>query len=201
MASPHGNQSSSNNIQRHEQDPRICALRKRFSKQFSLFISNIITSATTKKKTPSSPREFTLDLYPVCVLFVQPGITLLLINLSGNTTAQVSVTVTTQGAVAAHKHGARKHVGGRKFRHVHDPSFTGVDEAAGAVRDEYHLTPKDGNLRSQVMLLNGRALATDAAGNIPTLEAVKVDAAQPIAVAPYSIMFARISHFNAPACS
>jgi heparanase 1 len=137
----------------------------------------------------------------VCVLFVQPGITLLLINLSGNTTAQVSVTVTTQGAVAAHKHGARKHVGGRKFRHVHDPSFTGVDEAAGAVRDEYHLTPKDGNLRSQVMLLNGRALATDAAGNIPTLEAVKVDAAQPIAVAPYSIMFARISHFNAPACS
>ncbi|XP_066371033.1 heparanase-like protein 3 [Miscanthus floridulus] len=130
-----------------------------------------------------------------------PGITLLLINLSGNTTTQVSVTVTTQGTVAAHKHGARKHVGGRKFRHVHGPSFTGVDEAAGAVRDEYHLTPKDGNLRSQVMLLNGRALATDAAGNIPTLEAVKVDAAQPIAVAPYSIVFARISHFSAPACS
>ena len=46
------------------------------------------------------------------------------------------------------------------------------------------------------MLLNGRALATDAAGNIPTLEAVSVDAAQPIAVAPYSIVFARISHFN-----
>ena len=110
--------------------------------------------------------------------------------------------MTTQGAVAAHKHGARKHVGGRKFRHVHAPSFTVVDDAAaGAVRDEYHLTPKDGNLRSQVMLLNGKALATDAAGNIPTLEAVSVDAAQPIAVAPYSIVFARISHFNAPACS
>jgi heparanase len=100
--------------------------------------------------------------------------------------------------VAAHKHGARKHVGGRKFRHVHVPSF---DEAGGGVRDEYHLTPKDGNLRSQIMLLNGRALATDAAGNIPALEAVKMDAAQPIAVAPYSIVFARISHFNAPACS
>ncbi|AQK84105.1 Heparanase-like protein 3 precursor [Zea mays] len=127
-----------------------------------------------------------------------PGITLLLINLSGNTTTQVSVSVTTQGAVAAHKHGARKHVGGRKFRHVHVPSF---DEAAGGVRDEYHLTPKDGNLRSQIMLLNGRALATDTAGNIPALEAVKMDAAQPIAVAPYSIVFARISHFNAPACS
>ncbi|KAJ1258272.1 hypothetical protein BS78_10G062400 [Paspalum vaginatum] len=131
-----------------------------------------------------------------------PGITLLLINLSGNTTAQVSVT--TQGAVAAHKHRARKHVG-RKFRHVHvhdhARGFAGSAEAAGAMRDEYHLTPKDGNLQSQVMLLNGKALATDPAGNIPRLEAVKVDAAQPIAVAPYSIVFARISHFNAPACS
>jgi hypothetical protein len=55
--------------------------------------------------------------------------------------------------------------------------------------------------RRQIMLLNGRALATDTAGNIPALEAVKMDAAQPIAVAPYSIVFARISHFNAPACS
>ncbi|WVZ79478.1 LOW QUALITY PROTEIN: hypothetical protein U9M48_027052 [Paspalum notatum var. saurae] len=131
-----------------------------------------------------------------------PGITLLLINLSGNTTTQVSVT--TQGAAAAHKHSAMKHVG-RKFRHVHFHAhahgFAGSAVAAGAMRDEYHLTPKDANLQSQVMLLNGKALATDPAGNIPRLEAVKVDAAQPIAVAPYCIVFARISLFNAPACS
>ncbi|CAD6265785.1 unnamed protein product [Miscanthus lutarioriparius] len=103
-----------------------------------------ISSATSHRqpKKTSSPKEFTLNLYSACVLLVQPGITLLLINLSGNTTTQVSVTVTTQGTVAAHKHGARKHVGGRKFRHVHGPSFTGVDEAAGTVRDEYHLTPR-----------------------------------------------------------
>ncbi|WVZ82273.1 hypothetical protein U9M48_029556 [Paspalum notatum var. saurae] len=130
------------------------------------------------------------------------GITLLLINLSGNTTTQVSVA--TQGAVAAHKHSARKHIG-RKFRHVHvhdhAHGFAGSAVAAGAMRDEYHLTPKDGNLQSQVMLLNGKALATDPAGNIPRLEAVKVNAAQPIAVAPYSIVFTRISHFNVPACS
>ncbi|OEL36787.1 Heparanase-like protein 3 [Dichanthelium oligosanthes] len=148
-----------------------------------------------------------------------PGTTLLLINLSGNTATQVSVTshaaaaaavsvhkhgawsgnttaqvsVTTQAAAAAdttgHKHGARRH--GRKFGLA----------AAGATRDEYHLTPEGGDLRSQVMLLNGRPLATGADGSIPRLEAVKVDAAQPIAVAPYSIVFARIPDFHAPACS
>ncbi|TVU02338.1 hypothetical protein EJB05_52189 [Eragrostis curvula] len=125
------------------------------------------------------------------------GITLLLINLSGNTTTQVSVT--SEGAAAAHKHGLKKH--SRKTRHVHVPGFSGFAEAAGAMRNEYHLTPKDGNLQSQVMLLNGRALATDADGNIPRFEAVKVDAAQPITVAPYSIVFSHIPHFSVPACS
>ncbi|KAL6606098.1 hypothetical protein ACP70R_041751 [Stipagrostis hirtigluma subsp. patula] len=125
-----------------------------------------------------------------------PGITLLLINLSGNTTAQVSVT--SEGG-AANKHGAKRH--GRKFGHVHVPGFAGFAEAAGAMRDEYHLTPKDGNLHSQVMLLNGKALATDADGNIPRFEGAKVDATQPIAVAPHSIVFSRIPHFSAPACS
>ena len=77
------------------------------------------------------------------MFIVQPGITLLLINLSGNTKTEVSVTahaaagahkhvartgyttaqvsVTNQAAAAAgggeHKHGARRH--GRKFGHVH----------------------------------------------------------------------------------
>ncbi|KAL6898049.1 hypothetical protein ACP4OV_006645 [Aristida adscensionis] len=124
------------------------------------------------------------------------GITLLLINLSGNITAEVSVT--SEGS-AAHKQGAKRH--GRKFGHVHVPGFDGFAEAAGAMRDEYHLTPKDGNLHSQVMLLNGKALATDADGNIPKLEGVKVDAAQPIALAPHSIVFSKIPHFSAPACS
>ncbi|KAK3131756.1 hypothetical protein QOZ80_6AG0510940 [Eleusine coracana subsp. coracana] len=125
-----------------------------------------------------------------------PGITLLLINLSGNTTTHVSVT----SAATTHKQGVKKH--SRKTKHVHVPGgFTGFAEAAGSMRNEYHLTPKDGNLQSQIMLLNGRALATDADGNIPRFEAVKVDAARPITVAPYSIVFSHIPHFSAPACS
>ncbi|CAN6202329.1 unnamed protein product [Urochloa humidicola] len=151
-----------------------------------------------------------------------PGITLLLINLSGNTKTQVTVTqtaaagahnhgarrsnTTTQASVTTHeaatagghKHGARRH--GRKFGHGHGLAAAAA-MAGGATRDEYHLTAKDGNLRSQVMLLNGRPLATGGDGSIPRLEPVKVDAAEPIAVAPYSIVFARIPHFVAPACS
>uniref|UniRef100_A0A0D9WMI3 Uncharacterized protein n=1 Tax=Leersia perrieri TaxID=77586 RepID=A0A0D9WMI3_9ORYZ len=110
-----------------------------------------------------------------------PGITLLLINLSGNTTNQVSVT--SEGVHA--KNTVKKH--SRKL--------------AGSMREEYHLTPKDGNLQSQVMLLNGMALVTDANGGIPRLEPVKVDAAHPITVAAYSIVFAHIPNFSAPACS
>ncbi|EAZ36024.1 hypothetical protein OsJ_20330 [Oryza sativa Japonica Group] len=113
-----------------------------------------------------------------------PGITLLLINLSGNTTSQVSVT-----SEGAHANTVKKH--SRKTRHL----------AAGSMREEYHLTAKDGSLQSQVMLLNGRALVADENGEIPRLEPVKVDAAQPIAVAPYSIVFAHIHNFPAPACS
>jgi hypothetical protein len=39
VASPHGNQSFSNNVHGHQQDPRIRSLRKRFGKEFSLFSS------------------------------------------------------------------------------------------------------------------------------------------------------------------
>jgi hypothetical protein len=54
------------------------------------------------------------------VSIVQPGITRLLMNLSGNTTTQVSVT--SEGcAAAAHKHGSKKH--SRKTKHFPARSY------------------------------------------------------------------------------
>ncbi|KAJ4745746.1 Heparanase-like protein 3 [Rhynchospora pubera] len=94
------------------------------------------------------------------------GITLLLINLSGNTTSQVAVT------------------NGSDLR-----------------REEYHLTAKDGNLQSQVMVLNGQILSTGTDGTIPTLEPMIIEDASPLTVAPYSILFAHFPSFNAPACT
>ncbi|KAJ4813756.1 Heparanase [Rhynchospora pubera] len=94
------------------------------------------------------------------------GITLLLINLSGNTTSQVAVT------------------NGSDLR-----------------REEYHLTAKDGNLQSQVMVLNGQILSTGTDGTIPTLEPMIIEDASPLTVAPYSILFAHFPSFHGPACA
>ncbi|CAN6239142.1 unnamed protein product [Urochloa humidicola] len=116
------------------------------------------------------------------------GITLLLINLNGNNTNHIYVT--SQGAQTQ---SARKE--SRRFGHI-----PGLGEAAELTRDEYHLTPKDGNLQSQQVLLNGNVLATDANGDIPKLEPVQVEGTQPIIVGPYSIVFAHIPSFYAPAC-
>lgn len=133
---------------------------------------------TTTTSTVSS----STDLLHVCLF--QPGITLLLINLHGNATNHVKVA----GSGGRGAHAGRKH-GGR------------FAQATGAAREEYHLTPEGGNIQSQVMLLNGRALVTGADGSIPRMEPVKVDAARPIAMAPRSIVFVHMPHYHAPACS
>ncbi|XP_062221662.1 heparanase-like protein 3 [Phragmites australis] len=116
------------------------------------------------------------------------GITLLLINLSSNNTNHIYVT-----SDGAQTHSARKE--GRRSGHI-----PGLGEAAELTREEYHLTPKDGNLQSQQVLLNGNVLATDANGDIPKLASVQVKGTQPITVSPYSIVFAHIPSFYAPAC-
>ncbi|XP_073010808.1 heparanase-like protein 3 isoform X2 [Typha latifolia] len=117
------------------------------------------------------------------------GITLLLINLSGNTTTQVFITT---GNAFTQSMRQRHHT---RFRHIPH-----LGRSLGFVREEYHLTPKDGDLHSQTMLLNGNILSVDSSGNIPKLEPVQVDATQPITVAPFSIVFAHIPYFFAPAC-
>jgi len=118
----------------------------------------------------------------------QEGITLLLINLSGNNTNRIYV-----ASEGAQTQSARKE--GRRFSHI-----PGLGEAAELTREEYHLTPKDGNLQSQQVLLNGKVLATDANGDIPKLEPMQVEGTKPITVGPYSIVFAHIPSFYAPAC-
>jgi heparanase len=120
--------------------------------------------------------------------FFQEGVTLLLINLSGNNTNHIYVTSKGSQAQSSRREG-------RGFSHI-----PGLGEAAELTREEYHLTPKDGKLQSQQVLLNGNVLATDSNGDIPKLEPVQVEGTKPITVAPYSIVFAHIPSFYAPAC-
>ncbi|XP_010906003.1 heparanase-like protein 3 isoform X1 [Elaeis guineensis] len=118
------------------------------------------------------------------------GITLLLINLSGNTTTEVFVTTASAFAIAS-KH----YIPRTRFNHV-----PGFQRTLAFMREEYHLTAGDGNLHSQTMLLNGNILHVDSEGKIPTLKPIEVDASLPITVTPFSIVFAHIPYFYAPAC-
>ncbi|KAK7307068.1 hypothetical protein VNO77_39803 [Canavalia gladiata] len=68
-------------------------------------------------------------------------------------------------------------------------------------REEYHLTPKDGNLQSDVVLLNGTPLELTKSLDIPEMKPKLVDPSSPINAGPHSIVFVHIKSFNAPACS
>lgn len=83
----------------------------------------------------------------------------------------------------------------------HDGPRSATERVRGETeREEYHLTPKDGNIQSQTMLLNGNALNLDSSGNIPNIEPVFVNSSQPIMVGPFSIVFVHIPYVVPPAC-
>ena len=75
-----------------------------------------------------------------------------------------------------------------------------MSETRKQIREEYHLTAKDGNLHSKVMLLNGKELSVDSSGDIPLLTPLYVNSSEPITVAPYSIVFIHLPHFTVSAC-
>ncbi|KAL3840735.1 hypothetical protein ACJIZ3_025326 [Penstemon smallii] len=116
------------------------------------------------------------------------GITVLLINLNRNTTVEGKIDFNGT-LVDLHKH-----------RH-HDQRSKVTRLLPGNVREEYHLTPMDGNIQSQTVLLNGKALTVDSSGAIPALEPIMVNSSEPIKVAPCSIVFVRIPNAAIPACS
>ncbi|XLS55031.1 hypothetical protein HN51_004786, partial [Arachis hypogaea] len=70
-------------------------------------------------------------------------------------------------------------------------------------RKEYHLTPKDGNIQSDVVFLNGTPLKLTKSKKIPELKPKIVDPSSfsPIKVAPHSIVFVQMDDFNALACA
>lgn len=68
------------------------------------------------------------------------------------------------------------------------------------MREEYHLTPLDGNITSRTVLLNGKALSVGSSGAIPALEPVTVTSSEAIKVDPYSIVFVHMPNVAIKAC-
>lgn len=89
------------------------------------------------------------------------------------------------------------HTTSRRLRSVHPNSnFKGYEK-----REEYHLTPKDGNIQSDVVLLNGTPLKLTDSSDIPAMNPMLVDAYAPISVAAHSIVYVTIRDFHAPTCA
>ncbi|KAF5733935.1 hypothetical protein HS088_TW16G00376 [Tripterygium wilfordii] len=110
----------------------------------------------------------------------KPGVTLLIINMSNSTSSRISV-VNDMNPYTTNMEVSNK--GGAKLR------------------GEYHLTPKDGNIQSDVVLLNGTPLMLTRSNDIPRLKPKFMDPTFPILVPPQSFVFATLRDFNAPACA
>ncbi|TXG74656.1 hypothetical protein ES288_1Z022700v1 [Gossypium darwinii] len=109
----------------------------------------------------------------------EPGVSFVFINLSKNTSFDVDLF-----------HDLNLNGGSPNFE------FKGHKK-----REEYHLTPKDGNILSSIVLLNGTPLELSDSLEIPELKPKLVDGLKPISIAAHSIAFVTIRDFNAPACS
>ncbi|KAL8501764.1 hypothetical protein ACS0TY_021039 [Phlomoides rotata] len=120
------------------------------------------------------------------------GITLLLINLDNSTTVQAGLSI--ENAASS------KTLTLKQIVQQTENIFTSRKIKDEMMREEYHLTAKDGDLHSQTMLLNGEEINVNSSGEIPHLEPRRVDSSIPITVAPYSILFARIPSIEVPAC-
>ncbi|CAN1839774.1 Heparanase-like protein 1 [Linum perenne] len=119
-----------------------------------------------------------LRYYAHCSKGRQQGITVLLINLSNST---------------------RFIVNDRLKKSV---SWIGSEATDGSLlREEYHLSPKDGNLRSKIMLLNGNPLQLTEKGDIPKLEPMRYRLSSPLYISSSSISFIVLPNFGAQACA
>ncbi|KAF5933961.1 hypothetical protein HYC85_030132 [Camellia sinensis] len=128
------------------------------------------------------------------------GITLLLINLSNQTKFNLSVRNSMNITVHV-KETADK--SGKSFTQSLKRTVSWVGSKASdgtSFREEYHLTPKGGNLRSKTMVLNGVPLQLTASGDIPSLNPVLVHLNSPMFVAPLSVKFVVFPNFDASGC-
>ncbi|XP_027125284.1 heparanase-like protein 2 [Coffea arabica] len=126
------------------------------------------------------------------------GVTLLLINLSNETAFSVDVESVTHTDLPVEEKNKKK-----SFLHNLKKTVSWVGSKAAdedLFREEYHLTPKDGDIQSKTMLLNGKPLKLTDGGGIPTLAPEFVDLNSPVFIDPLSIKFIVLPNFGAPGC-
>lgn len=82
----------------------------------------------------------------------------------------------------------------------YDVDLSGSTGLNMTTREEYHLTPQDGDLHSRTCLLNGVPLEVTAQGEIPALVPKMMSSTRPVSMEPLSIAFISIP-IQIPACT
>lgn len=127
--------------------------------------------------------------------------TVLLINLSNQTHFSIHVQNSKNVFLNVQENGVRREKSFLKGMKKTVAWIGNKVSDATVSREEYHLTPKDGYLQSQTMLLNGSPLELTADGEIPSLNPILRDVNTPIHMDPLSIAFVVFPNFDAPSCS
>uniref|UniRef100_A0A2P2K6Q1 Heparanase-2 n=3 Tax=Rhizophora mucronata TaxID=61149 RepID=A0A2P2K6Q1_RHIMU len=128
------------------------------------------------------------------------GITLLLINLSNQTNFIINVQNKMNSNLHVEEAVGRESSLMRGLKR--SVSWVGSQTSdALLTREEYHLTPKDGYLQSQTMVLNGIPIELSEDGDIPKLDPVHYDVKSPIYISSLSISFVVLPNFDSPACA
>ncbi|CAI0560178.1 unnamed protein product [Linum tenue] len=128
------------------------------------------------------------------------GITLLLINMSNNTDFIVKARSRSnlKQNLQQTSDGASSFVNSLK-RSV---SWIGSEVTDGSLfREEYHMSPKDGDLQSKTMLLNGIQLQLTEKEGIPNLQPIRSRLSSPLYISSLSISFIVFPNFDSPACA
>nr|XP_043617013.1 heparanase-like protein 1 [Erigeron canadensis] len=129
------------------------------------------------------------------------GITLLLINLSNQTDFKLDVynILNMNLRTSQHKTSEKK----TSFAHGLKTTVSCIGTKStdeNLSREEYHLTPQDGDIRSKTMLLNGVPLKLTEIGDILSFRPAMVKVNTPISITPLSIKFLQFPNFDAPGC-
>ncbi|KAG6582186.1 Heparanase-like protein 1, partial [Cucurbita argyrosperma subsp. sororia] len=117
------------------------------------------------------------------------GITVLFINMSNQTDFIIEIENHTNVSLA------------KKMSRIRQISKGGsIASELGAQREEYHLTPSNGLLKSPTVLLNGKVLEATEEGDLPNLTPVYRQSNSSISIATWSISFVVVPNFVAPCC-
>ncbi|PPD94204.1 hypothetical protein GOBAR_DD08784 [Gossypium barbadense] len=137
-----------------------------------------IVLAVTQESNPN------LRVYAHCAK-KKPGISIIFINLSNDSTFDVTL--------SSYEHR-------RRNLRPTDAAKPNFEFTSHLYREEYHLTALGGNIQGQIVLVNDVPMVPTDTFDIPAMDPKLVNASTPISVAAHSIVYVTIRDFHAPVC-